>query len=53
MTSAIWRIFAELYNPSYPKFADKHALSKMNLHSNIKGGKHVFACFKLGIVFGG
>ena len=31
--SAIWRIFAELNNPLSPKFADEHAISKMNLTS--------------------
>ena len=33
MTSAIWRIFAHLNNPLSRKFADKHALSKMNFTS--------------------
>ena len=32
-TSAIRRILAELNNPSSPKLADKHVLSKMNLTS--------------------
>ena len=33
MTSAIWRIFAQLKNQLSRKFADKHALSNMNLTS--------------------
>ena len=33
MTSAIWRIFAQLKNQLSPKFADKRLLSNMNLTS--------------------
>ena len=40
--SAIHRIFAHLNNPLSLKFADKHALSKMNLSS-------MKVSFKLGI----
>ena len=32
-------IFAHLNNPLSPKLANKHALSKMNSHCNIDGGK--------------
>ena len=42
ITSAICRIFAHLNKPLSPKFADKHALSKMNLSS-------MEVSFKLGI----
>ena len=42
MTSAIWRIFAELNNPIIsPKLADKHVIKKK---INIDKGKHVLAC---------
>ena len=32
-------IFADLNNPFSPKLANKHALSKINSHCNIDGGK--------------
>ena len=42
MTSAIWRIFAELNNPIIsPKLADKQVIKKK---INIDKGKHVLAC---------
>ena len=39
-TSAIWRIFSELNNPSSPKLANKQADEL-----NINGGKHVYSLF--------
>ena len=41
-TSAIWRIFAVLNNPSSSKLADKQVIED---EFNIDGGKHVLACF--------
>ena len=48
-TSALRRIFAEINNPSSPKLADKHALSKMNLTSMEVSMFQLD--FKLGIIF--
>ena len=43
MTSATWRIFAELKNPFSPKLADKQYTIKDEL--NIDGDKHVLPFF--------
>ena len=40
MTSAIWRIFAELNNSLSPKLANKHDALFID-ELNIDGGKHV------------
>ena len=42
MTSAIWRIFAELNIPLSPKLAYIQAIED---ELNIGGGKQVLACF--------
>ena len=41
-TSAIWRIFAELYNPLSLKLANKQAIED---ELNINGGKHILVYF--------
>ena len=42
MTSAIWKIFAELNNPLSLKLANNHAIKD---ELNINEGKHVLARF--------